>query len=112
MTETPLSRTTLYRLNRFVVPLDARDEFLATAKEIHRLLREQAGFVREAHLEQPGPEGAFVLVTLTQWRDETSVLNAQAAMAAMQRQTGLDAQALMARLGVRAEFGHYRSVEL
>lgn len=102
------SRT--YRLDKFVVPNTAREEFLARVRQTHALLQEQPGFVQDILLEKPATEGNFTLVTLVEWQDSESVQRAREAVAAMHRRTGFNAQALLARLGIEAEIGNYTSI--
>jgi len=107
-TSTPSHR--IYRLDKFVVPNQVREEFLAKAKSIIELLRVQPGFIQDFLLEQPTPTGDFNLVTLVEWQDARAVENARAAVLAMHKSTGFDPQEMFARLGIKADLGNYRSI--
>lgn len=112
MTHTECNSTKLYRLDRFEVPLAARDEFLARVTETHALLRAQPGFIQDIVIEQPGVAGAFNLATLVEWRDELAVAGARAAVMAMHHRTGFRPDELFARLGVVADLGLYQGIQL
>ena len=46
--------TRIYRVDKFSVPRQAREEFLEKVRATHGLLRSQAGFVEDAILEMTG----------------------------------------------------------
>jgi hypothetical protein len=54
----------IYRVDKFVVPASARDEFLARANTIRDVLKRQEGFVRDSYLEQISGLGEFNIVTI------------------------------------------------
>lgn len=99
----------VYKLDKFAVPNSARGEFFPVVISIMELLRAQPGHVQSFILEQPGATGEVNLVTLAEWESKQATDRARSAVVAMQRESGLDPQALMARLGVRAEMGFYEA---
>lgn len=101
----------LYRLDKFIVPNNARDEFLAKVNEIHGVLRSQPGFVQDFLLEQPLNDEAFNLVTLIEWDDASFIEKAKAAVMALHKSSGFSPQETMARLGIKADMGTYRSID-
>ena len=112
MTESSPSSHRVYRLDKFIVPLGVREEFLAKVKSTHQLLRNQPGFIQDFLLEQPVSDEAIRVVTLVEWEDQQSIDNARTAVKAMHQQTGFNAQELIARLGIKAEMGSYQPISL
>ena len=110
MTETLIAAQRIYRLDKFVVPHIALEEFLARVKSIHEVLRTQPGFIQDFLLEQPLSDEAFNLVTLVEWKDAKHIENARAAVMAMHKSTGFNAQETMARLGIKADIGNYKNI--
>ncbi len=54
----------VYRVDKFVVPNSARDEFVARVKATHEVLKKQRGFVQDILLEQFAGPGEFNFVTI------------------------------------------------
>jgi hypothetical protein len=54
----------IYRLDKFVVPTQGREEFLAKVIKTHELLKQQPGFIQDFLLEQPAASREFNFVTL------------------------------------------------
>ncbi len=100
----------VFRIDKFVVPDEARAEFLERVGETIALLRRQAGFVRDQILVQTAGFGRFNLLTLVEWRDESAIGPARAAVTAMHAARGFDPTALMARLGIEADMAAYRAI--
>jgi len=100
----------VYRLDRFVVPVTARDAFLEKVTATHRVLRQQPGFIRDHLLEQPNGPDETIIVTLAEWSDAAATAPARAAVAEMHRALRFSPHAFMAELGIRAEMGTYRPV--
>jgi heme-degrading monooxygenase HmoA len=66
-------REEIFRVDKFVVPGHAREEFRTRVHATHEVLRTQAGFVRAAILEQtPGP-GERNFVTIVEWENSDAI---------------------------------------
>jgi heme-degrading monooxygenase HmoA len=100
----------VYRVDRFVVPAAAREEFLERVRQTHQVLRRQPGFVRDAVLEQEAGAGTSSIVTIAEWESEAAITGARAAVAALHAETRFSPQETLARLGIKAEIGIYRPV--
>src|SRR4029079_7831551 len=87
-----------YRVDKFIVPETARDEFLSRVFQTHQVLRRQPGFVGDLLLEQSGGPGRFNFVTVAEWESEDFVPGARAAVQAMHRSQNFDPQELFQRL--------------
>ena len=98
----------VYRVDKFAVPQEAREEFVARVVETHEVLRRQPGFVRDLLLEQESGPGEFNLVTMVEWQSQDAIDRARPVVRAMHESRGFDPQALMKRLGIRADIANYR----
>jgi heme-degrading monooxygenase HmoA len=105
------SSAKFYRLDRFVVPDAAQEEFLARLHASQQFLRSLPGFLQDFALQQNAGNGMRHYVTLAEWTDAAAVDVARAAIHAWYASTQLDPQELFARLGVTAELGNYFPVK-
>lgn len=105
MTESP--DASIYKVDKFVVPSEARDEFLLEVRRTHGLLEEQPGFVRDLILEQSGGPGRFNFVTMVEWRSEEAILDARGVVNDMHERHGFDPEELFERRGIEADIATY-----
>jgi|GraSoi_2013_40cm_1033754.scaffolds.fasta_scaffold00464_4 heme-degrading monooxygenase HmoA len=101
----------IYRVDKFVVPNGARDEFLHKARWTHALLKTQPGFLQDFVLEQSSGPGEFNFVTIVEWASQEAVENARAAAQALHREMNFNAQELFARAGIKADLANYKRLE-
>lgn len=104
------SANPVYRVDKFIVPVAAREEFLEKVRATHLVLAQQPGFVRDLLLEQTAGPGEFNIVTLAEWESQEVIEGARLAVQALHRQMGFDPQALIQRLGIRADMAGYQSI--
>jgi heme-degrading monooxygenase HmoA len=95
-----------FRIDRFIVPETAREEFLSRVRQTHELLADQPGFIRDHIVERAVEGAASEIVTVAEWESEAAVARAKLAVQAMHRQTGFDPGSMFERLGIRAEIGN------
>lgn len=100
----------MYKLDKFIVPNSARDEFLPKVMGIMELLKAQPGYIQGFILEQPGSTGEFNLVTLVEWENKRAAEGARGEVMAMQKATGFNPQETMARLGISANMGYFTPI--
>ena len=101
----------IYRVDKFVVPDRARDEFLTKVRNTHELLRTLPGFLQDSVLEQSSGPGEFNFVTIVEWESMESIENAKAAVMAMHTRTNINPQEMFARLGIKADLANYRQID-
>jgi heme-degrading monooxygenase HmoA len=101
----------VYRLDRFVVPAEARDEFLMRVGQTHKILRKQWGFVQDFLLERPGEGGTTIVVTMVEWDSRETVDRVVPIVQAAHREMGFSPKETIARLGITAELGVYQPIE-
>jgi heme-degrading monooxygenase HmoA len=104
------SANRVYRVDKFDVPENAREEFLGKVQETHNLLRTLPGFLQDYLLENSTGEGIVKIVTIVEWQDASAIENAVQTVKAFRAQTQFDPQALLARLGIKADLGSYTPV--
>ena len=101
----------VYRVDKFIVPGDAREEFLEKARRTHALLKTQPGFLQDFVLEQSSGPGEFNFVTIVEWASQDAVENAGAAVVTLHRQTNFTPQEVFARLDIKADIANYKRLE-
>ncbi|TLX14070.1 antibiotic biosynthesis monooxygenase [Rhizobium sp. MHM7A] len=101
---------TFYRVDKFIVPAAAREEFLVKVMMTHKLLEAQEGFVEHRVLEQIAGPGEFNFVTIAEWQNSEFVERARAAVAAAHKAANFDPQEMFSRLGIRADIASYKPV--
>lgn len=101
----------VYRLDRFVVPPAAHEEFLMRVGQTHKILRKQWGFVQDFVLERPGDDGATIIVTMVEWDSRETVNRVVPIVQAAHREMGFSPKETIARLGITAELGVYQAIE-
>jgi heme-degrading monooxygenase HmoA len=99
-----------YRIDKFVVPAAAREEFLVKVMMTHKVLEAQEGFVNHAVLEQVAGPGEFNFVTVAEWESADVVERVRAVVAAAHKAANFDPQEMFARLGIRADLASYKPV--
>jgi hypothetical protein len=102
----------VYRIDKFVVPAASRGEFLDRVAKTHDLLRRQQGFVDAMVAEQISGPGAFNVVTVVQWERAEVIDRVAAEVAKWHAETGFDREALVVRLGIRADIATYRRLPM
>ncbi len=102
----------MYRIDKFVVPAQAREEFIGKARESIELLRTMPGYVRGALLERSSGPDELNIVTIAEWESAEVVERVKAAMAELYRQRGFNPQEMYDRLGIKLDRGDYLSAEL
>jgi hypothetical protein len=100
-----------FRVDRFLVPARAGEEFLGKVHATHEILRKQPGFVRDAILEQSSGPGEFNFVTIVEWENSDFFQGAHQAVAAPHRKMNFDPHELITRLGIRADIANYKRVK-
>ncbi|RWD79437.1 antibiotic biosynthesis monooxygenase [Mesorhizobium sp.] len=100
----------VFRVDKFVVPAEARDEILSKVFMTHELLRQQEGFVQDFLLEQFSGPGEFNIVTMVEWESQAAVDKVVPIVRAAHERIAFSAQETIARLGVKADIANYQRV--
>jgi hypothetical protein len=99
-----------YRVDKFIVPAAAREEFLVNVMMTHKVLEAQDRFIDHTVLEQVAGPGEFNFVTIAQWKSADVVERVRAAVAEAHKAANFDPQEMLARLGIRADIAVYKPV--
>ena len=101
----------IYRVDKFAVPDHAREEFMSQIRNTHGLLRTLPGFLQDFVLEQSSAPGEFNIVTIVEWDGVDSIEHAKTAVMAMHKDMKFNPQEMFARLGIKADLGHYKQID-
>ena len=106
---TPASSTNpTFRVDRFAVPNDVLESFMARLRITQRLLDECEG-CRQNLVLLGAVEGDSVgVVTIVEWASGPAMEAAKATMHAHYAREGFEPAAFIRQLGVRADIGSYR----
>lgn len=103
--------TRVYRVDKFIVPARAREEFLSNVRKTHELLKKLPGFVQDLVLEQVSGRGEFNFVTLVEWENSEAIEKAKSAVVAMHEKMNFHPQEMFSRLGIEADLANYRQLD-
>ena len=98
----------VFRVDKFIVPAEAREEILGKVRMTHELLRQQDGFVQDFLLEQFSGPGEFNIVTMVEWESQAAVDKVVPIVRAAQERVAFNPQETIARLGVKADIANYQ----
>jgi heme-degrading monooxygenase HmoA len=98
------------RIDRFIVPASARDEFMTKVSQSRDILANMNGCLQNRILEQASSTGDIKIMTIVEWDSEKSVADARSSVAAIYKERGFNPQEIFANLGITAEIGEYRDV--
>ena len=100
--------TASFRVDRFVVPSQALEPFMARLRVTQRLLDEREG-CRQNLVLAGAPEGDTIgVVTIVEWASGDAMRAARLAMQAHYAREGFDPAAFIQQLGIRADMAAYQ----
>ncbi len=102
----------VYRVDKFIVPTPAREEFFEKALHTQKFLRSLPGFLQDFVLEQSSGDGEFKVVTIVEWDSMESVEKAKPTVMAMHKEIKFNAQEMFTRLGIKVEQGYYSQIDV
>ncbi|ACY99043.1 MULTISPECIES: antibiotic biosynthesis monooxygenase family protein [Thermomonospora] len=101
----------VYRVDKFIVPDQAREEFWRNVRRTHAVLREQPGFLEEVLLERHSGPGRFNAVTIVKWASADDLAAARTAVEQAHRQIGFQPAEFFRTAGIEADLMNYVEVE-
>jgi heme-degrading monooxygenase HmoA len=104
------SQAARFRVDKFAVPADALDAFVAQMKHLQHTLRSLPGCENACVLKQVAGPGRFNVLTWVEWKDPASVAHATAVMQKKFADEGFDPKAFTEKLGVQGDLGLYGAV--
>lgn len=99
-----------YRVDKFVVPEDVREEFWGNVRRTHSVLRDQPGFLDEVLLEKDSGPGRFNVVTIVRWASDDDLAAARTAVEQAHRAAGFRLAEFFANVGIEADLGNYAAL--
>ena len=100
----------VFRIDSFAVPAEARDAFLAQVRDTKDFLDQQQGCLQNLVLEHHSGAERFNVVTVVEWASETAFASAKAAMMEKRRISGFDPAQFLGALGIEANMSNYAAV--
>lgn len=103
--------TGVYRVDKFTVPADVKEEFIGKVKLTHDLLRTLPGFQQDFVLEQATENGDLKIITLVAWENADAMANARTAVGIMQKDIQFNPQDFIQKSGITMERGDYQRID-
>jgi hypothetical protein len=103
--------TAVYRVDKFVVPTEAREEFWKHVRRTHEVLRRQPGFVEDALLENPTGQDRYDIDTIVQWASVDDLAKAKTAVEQSHQAAQFSPPEFFRRAGIKADLGTYVKVD-
>lgn len=101
--------TSVFRIDKFVVPSQSISAFVERIHHIQRTLGGLPGCLQKHVLTQEGDSSEFDVVTVVEWASADAVAAAQAGVQKQLASEGFDLLAFRKKLGVRGDSGFYRA---
>ncbi|MEX2345751.1 MAG: ester cyclase [Balneolaceae bacterium] len=95
-------------IDKFIVPQEAKEEFINRLDTNLDFIRTLPGFVKTAVYEQTGGEGEFNFVTTAFWESNEALVNARTAVTNEYQKQGFDPPEMFERLNIRMDRAVYR----
>lgn len=102
--------TAVYRVDKFEVPEQAREEFWIHVRRTHELLRTQPGFVEDLLLEKHSGPGRFNVVTMVKWASADDLEPAKVAAERAHQEADFRPAEFMEQHGIDADLANYVEV--
>ncbi|HEX2012916.1 MAG TPA: antibiotic biosynthesis monooxygenase [Roseateles sp.] len=101
----------VFRADKFVVPVDMLDDFMAQIQRVDRIVAALPGCLRHLVLVQLDGQGrnddAVEVMTIVEWSDAQALRAAKEQMQRRYASAGFHPAAFMQALGVKADLGSY-----
>jgi hypothetical protein len=102
--------SSLFRVDKFIVPDAARAEFIRAIRMSHDLIGRQPGCLQHHILEQVDGPGESNFASIVEWSGPDTMDAARKVISGSQMAAGIDPQVFRARNGILADTGTYSSI--
>jgi heme-degrading monooxygenase HmoA len=92
-------------IDKITVPVTYKEEFVTRMKTTQHFLHALPGFISQATYERTNGEGHVIFITVTVWKDQAAIDNAQQAVEAEYKRTGFDRAAFNKKMNITREGG-------
>jgi|GEM_PF-494485 len=96
-----------YFIDQFLVPANARQEFIERTTINRQFIKTLPGFIEDAAYERTDEQGNTVFVTVAVWESKEALDKAKEAVQAEYKKQGFNPQAMMERLHITMNRGIY-----
>ena len=100
----------VFRIDSFAVPAEARNAFMAQVQDTKDFLDAQQGCLQNLVLEHHSGAQRFNVVTVVEWASEAAFASAKSAMMEKRRTSGFDPAQFLSDLGIEANLSNYAAV--
>ena len=97
-------------IDKFVLPENAKAEFLQRMNYNRTFLKKQPGFVSDAAYERTDEHGNLVVVTVAIWESADAIAKAKAAVQDEYKRIGFNMPAMLERLKITIERATYHEI--
>lgn len=97
-------------IDKFVLPENAKAEFLQRMNYNRAFLKKQPGFINDSAYERTDEQGNLVVVTVAIWENEDAIAKAKAAVQAEYKRIGFNMPAMLERLNITIERATYHEI--
>lgn len=103
--------TSVYQVDKFVVPTASINTFVEKLTEAHGFLDDMDGCLQNLILTRENGPASYSVVTIVEWRDHVCFDHAKSLASERHRANGFDPATMIDALGIHADLGNYRAVE-
>lgn len=104
------SRDYVRFIDKFIVPENAKQEFMERVRINRNFIKKLPGFIEDAAYERTNDEGNVVFITVAVWENETALQNAKEAVQATYKKEGFNPAEMLERLNITIDRGTYTEV--
>lgn len=98
-------------IDKFIVPTEAKEEFLTRLRANLDLIKKQPGFIETTAYEKSDGEGEFNYVTIAVWENEEVLLNARQMVSTENQKLGFNLPEMLKRLNIKIDRAVYKKLE-
>jgi steroid delta-isomerase-like uncharacterized protein len=102
------SKDHLQFIDKFLVPANAKQEFMERMKINRDFIKKLPGFIEDAVYERTDEQKNLICITIAIWKDEESIKKAKEAVQAEYKKQGFDPVAMFERLKITIDRGIYK----
>ena len=99
-------------IDKFLVPANAKQEFLERVKINRDFIKQLPGFVEDAAYERIDEQGNLIFITVAVWQNEEVLQKAKEAVQAEYKKQGFNPAVMFERLHITMDRGMYREAGL
>lgn len=100
----------VFRIDKFVVPIAAEQEFLQRVFDTHRIIGATNGRLQNLVLKQVSGPGRFNYVTAVEWASNEALEQARTIVSERHAEMGLRPQEFLDRLNIVPDIGNYKII--